>query len=86
MSLWEKIKDVLFALTSTVVDGSTSGFIPLSRIGMTLITNGALKDYGSGEATEQQLKLVLAEIRKYADSCEIRMDGKEILIRVIFKE
>ena len=85
MSLWESIKDVLFELASTVIDGSTSGFIPLSRIGMTLVTNGALKDYGSGEATGQQLRKVLAEIRRYADSCEIRMDGKEILVRVNFR-
>ena len=86
MSLWESIKDALFELTSVVVDSSTSGFIPLSRIGMTLVTKGALKDYGSGEATKRQLRMILAEIRRYNDSCEIRMDGKEILVKVNFRE
>lgn len=85
MSLWESVKDALH-LASAAIEGSTSGFIPLSRIGMNLVSNGILKDYGSGQATERQLGRVLAEIRKYADSCEIRMDGKEILVRVTFRE
>jgi hypothetical protein len=88
MSLWDSIKDALRDLASTAIEGaiegSTAGFIPLTKIGMTLIANGALKDYGSGEATKRQLDLVLAEIKKYGGSCEIKIDGKEILVRVSF--
>jgi hypothetical protein len=88
VSLWDSTKDALRDLASAAIEGAieggASGFIPLTRIGTTLIASGALKDYGSGGATKRQLGLVLAEIRKYGGSCEIKIDGKEIFVRVNF--
>jgi len=86
MSLWDRIKDVLCTLASTTIEGSTSGYFPLTIIGRTLIANGGLQDYRSGEATKQQLALVLAEIKKHGDSCEIKVKGKEIIVRVNFHD
>ena len=57
MSVWESIKDALFDLAANVVEGSTSRFIPLSKIGMILVAKGALKDNGHGIATDRQLKM-----------------------------
>jgi len=85
MSIWESIKDAILDLASTAIEGSISGFVPLSKIGMTLIANGALKDYGSGEATKRQLDQVLAAIKRYGGSCEIKMGGEEILVKVNFQ-
>jgi hypothetical protein len=86
MSLWESIEDAIFNLASAVVEGSASGFISLTRLGIALIANGALKDYGSGSPTERQLKMILAEIKRNGDSCEIKMNGKEILVKVNFRK
>jgi len=85
MSLWEKINDVLFTITSAAVKGATSDYVPLQDIGRLLIHSGAIKDYGSGNATRRQLQIILQEIKRNgADSCEIKINGDLILIRATF--
>jgi len=86
MLKWEEILNAISEITATAIESSTSGFISLTKIGLTLIGKGVLKDYDSGQPTEKQLKHILSEIKKQGGSCEIIMKGKEILIKVDFQD
>ena len=85
MSLWDKINDLLFTLTSATVKGFTSE-VPLKEIGAALVSNGALKDYGSRTATKRQLQVVLSEIKKHGGECEVIIKGNEVYIKIKFSE
>ncbi|MFC2034204.1 hypothetical protein ACFLTT_02230 [Chloroflexota bacterium] len=86
MPNWGDIKDVLLDITETAIEGSASGFVSLTKIGIGLITKGALKDYGSGQPTKRQLSNILSEIKKQGGSCEIIVKDRETLIKVNFQD